>query len=162
MRPAERHLCFSALTSMIPFQQCCWLDPVDQDWLASLPLTLSLTCPSHWLAHIYMPLAALTLGHAMSPQLSSPIYICACVAIHALTSTHQCHRPCASQRRTRKHQLTTEVSCLLVCIANAPSGLLQKHAIALDTSACLSFHKSQETNLITFFLSQDKLSCHHL
>jgi hypothetical protein len=28
----------------------------------------------------------------------------------------------------------------------------------LDTSACLSFHKSQETNLATFFLSQDNFS----
>jgi hypothetical protein len=37
-----------------------------------------------------------------------------------------------------------------------PQAFCKNIAIALDTSACLSFHKLQETNLATFFLSQDK------
>jgi hypothetical protein len=66
---------------------------------------------------------------------------------------HQCHRPRASQRRTQKHQQEYH-TCLYAL--RMPQAFCINIAIALDTSACLSFHKSQDTNLATFFLSQDK------
>jgi hypothetical protein len=74
-----------------------------------------------------------------SNKIEGSVYIYIYVAIHALASM-----PSAPRLSEADSKTSTEVPCLYAL--RMPQAFCKNIAIALDTSACLSFHKSQETN----------------